>query len=65
MMRRRLLTIAWLIVPAAFAAAQTSPITVMMGPAPNQALHLRATEVVDTTIEAEPGQPPTPADERR
>jgi hypothetical protein len=64
-MRRRLLTIAWLIVPAASAAAQTSPITVLMGPAPNQTLHLRATEVVDLTIEAEPAQPPMPALERR
>jgi|KBSMisStaDraftv2_1062788.scaffolds.fasta_scaffold238263_2 hypothetical protein len=64
-MRRRVLTMAWLIVPAALAAAQTSPTTVMMGPAPNQALHLRATEVVDTTIEAEPAQPPAPAIERR
>jgi hypothetical protein len=64
-MRRRLLTIAWLIVPAASAAAQTSPITVFMGPAPNQTLHLRATEVVDMTTEAEPAQPPTPALERR
>jgi hypothetical protein len=64
-MRRRLLTIAWLIVPAASVAAQTNPITVLMGPAPNQTLHLRATEVVDMTIEAEPAQPPTPAFERR
>ena len=55
---RRLLTIAWLIGPAAAAATQTNPITVSMGPTPNQTLRLRATEVVDTTIEAEPAQPP-------
>jgi hypothetical protein len=63
--RRRLLTIVSLTLSAAFAAAQTSPTTVFTGPAPNQTLHLRATEVVDTTIEAEPAQPPTPALERR
>ena len=54
-MKRRIVSVASLLVPAVLLTAQTDRITVRMSPAPNQTLHQRTTQVIAMTTEPKPG----------